>query len=173
MPIDDRDAVAIEPLSTGKSVTLAAIGATLVGLATYPVGGRGYVDLFVQPDLAEWIGFALRATGSAALGALWGYLHRPETNPMRALQLGMVAPAAIAGMIYANSGDSKSDHRGETSSRIQARSHITNAQSRAAAAIFVADRHGTTIGTLLGLPGQVIPLAPSFVDRVVKGAFGK
>lgn len=92
------------PMSTLETTILGALGGVTVSIATYPAGS-GYGDLFLNLNLGEWIGFLLRVFGGGLVGGLWGYLHRPEHDRRRAFQLGLVAPAAIASLVYANSGD--------------------------------------------------------------------
>jgi hypothetical protein len=97
-------------LSGPERTALGALGGLIVGIATYPVGdGQGYAELFIHGDMAVVLGFLLRVLGTATLGAIWSYVHKPEHDPRRAFQLGIVAPAALAGVLYANAGDSGSD----------------------------------------------------------------
>ena len=92
------------PMSTLEVTILGALGGVTVSIATYPAGS-GYGELFLNLNFGEWIGFLLRVIGGGLIGGLWGYLHRPEHDRRRAFQLGLVAPAAIASLVYANSGD--------------------------------------------------------------------
>ena len=92
------------PLSSKERIVLGALGAAVVGVATYPIAFDGYSDLFLEADVAMWLGFVLRVAGATFVGAIWGFVHRPEFDPQRAFQIGMVAPATIFGMIYANPG---------------------------------------------------------------------
>jgi len=91
-------------LSTAQCMTLGAIGAAVVAVATYPLSGAssGYTWLLAEASTIERLGFGLRLVAFCGLGAFWGYLHRPEHDLKRAFQIGLAAPAAIMGMIYAN-----------------------------------------------------------------------
>jgi hypothetical protein len=94
----------MKTLTTLQCVLLGAAGASVVAVATYPLGGTtsGYAWLLVDATLIERAGFALRLIAFAGFGAFWGYLHRPEHDLKRAFQIGIAAPAAILGMVYAN-----------------------------------------------------------------------
>lgn len=89
-------------LSGKKRIALGAIGGVVVAAATYPFGDRGYVDLLIQLDWLEISSFTLRLLICSLAGGFWGYLHDAEHSPIRAFQIGIVAPATIAGMVYAN-----------------------------------------------------------------------
>jgi len=156
----------LQALSTRERLVLGAVGGLIVGAATYPAVASGYVDLFLRPDAAEWTGFGIRIVVAAALGGLWSYIHRPEHSPQRALQLGIVAPAAIAGLIYAN------DPAGA------ANSATTAPAPRAEGEILPAPGF-SVIGSAhaagpLDVP-VVVPTADPrpVVDRIVKGLFGR
>ena len=94
----------MQSLSTLQCMLLGAAGAAIVAVATYPLSGNssGYTWLLVDATVVERAGFALRLVAFSGFGAFWGYLHRPEHDLKRAFQVGIAAPAAIMGMVYAN-----------------------------------------------------------------------
>jgi hypothetical protein len=94
----------MQQLSTIQCTLLGAVGASVVAVATYPLSGSdsGYTWLLVDASTVERVGFGLRLLAFAGFGAFWGYLHRPEHDLKRAFQIGIAAPAAIMGMVYAN-----------------------------------------------------------------------
>jgi hypothetical protein len=89
-------------MSGRERIILGAIGGAVVCFATYPIGDKGYASFITEPDIVVFIGFVLRLIGCLFLGGLWAYLHGSETDRMRVFQLGLVAPAMLAGMVYAN-----------------------------------------------------------------------
>lgn len=151
-------------MSTRERVFLGSMGALVLALGTYPFVEKGYTDLILEPDPAEWIGFLLRIGALTALGAIWGYIHRPESDAKRAFQLGMVAPATIAGMIYANDP-----------ARITSDQALTGPTSHTAAALpdlsIIGQAHASDGITIVPLPRPAI--GPTFIRRVVKGVFGR
>jgi len=152
-------------LKTHERVLLGMLGAVIVAVATYPLAEKGYADLVLKPDFAELLGFLIRLIGMAAIGAIWGYIHRPETDPRRALQLGMVAPAAVAGMIYANLDRTTDQGLPETTAKA-AELRIDGTALSLIGSARAADG-------IIDIPIYVPPLSPTFIDRVVKGVFGK
>ena len=153
------------PLSKRECVMLAAIGGLAISAATYPTMQGGYTDLLLRADPAEWTGFVLRILLGVALGGFWGYLQRPEHDRLRAFQVGLVAPATLAGMIYANGEVADSQEAAEAAMRGAV--HATSA----APLVLVGGRDGAP-----GLWGQNNPPAPKpepFIDRLLKGALGK
>lgn len=94
----------MQQLSTLQCTLLGAVGASVVAVATYPLSGTdsGYTWLLVDATMVERVGFGLRLLAFAGFGGFWGYLHRPEYDLKRAFQVGIAAPAAIMGMVYAN-----------------------------------------------------------------------
>lgn len=77
---------------------LGGLGA-LVGLVMSSVSAvlQSYFDYAEVTAYALW-GFAVRVGLFAAIGALWVYLNR-ETERLKAFQLGIVAPFAIAALL--------------------------------------------------------------------------
>ena len=72
------------PLSSKERIVLGALGAAVVGVATYPIASDGYSDLFLEADVAMWLAFVLRVAGATFVGTIWGFVHRPEFDPRRA-----------------------------------------------------------------------------------------
>lgn len=160
-------------LGTCEMLVLSGIGGAAIAVASYPELIKGDVDFFMKADGVIWLGVGLRIFGGGFLGAFWGYLNRPETSPIRAFQLGLIAPAAIASLVYSN--DLGVDDK------------TAAQQSRAPAAVEEsAVRPGglsgsfSLIGTAhAGALGDTLPLDPptspqeGFIDRLVKGILGK
>ena len=48
------------------------------------------------------IGYIIKGIFMFGVGAFWAYLHRSEKSTLKLYQLGIVAPAVISGLIYAN-----------------------------------------------------------------------
>ena len=159
-----------ETLSSRERIVLGALGGIVVSVFTYPAMLHGYADLIREGDIVQWIGFLARPVGFGVLGGIWGYVHRPETDPRRAFQLGLVAPAMIAGFIYANQGT-------ESTNTAAARqpapaSDVEPVQGNTA--VFP----GFTVQTAqatgpVATPRPSEPRKPSIVDRLIKGFLGK
>lgn len=159
------------PLSTWEVLLLSGIGGAVFTVGSYPELLKGDIEFFVQADSAIWLGVVIRMLGGCFLGAFWGYLNQPETKPIRAFQIGLIAPAAIAGMVYANIGNS------------------SEGENNAARAPATIENGGLQRGTMPGLFSFVstahadglsdtIVIQPSspvgtFIDRVVRGIVGK
>ena len=88
-------------ISVVERIALGCIGGTAVALGSYPFEG-GYGEVLSSMDLGRMGGYALRLIGFACVGGFWAYLHDDETNKKRVFELGIVAPAVIVGLIYAN-----------------------------------------------------------------------
>jgi len=155
----------MENLSTRETIGLSAIGGAIAGIATYPAIDKGYIDLFLRPDTAEWLGFLIRAVGFSGLGAFWGYLHRPDHDRKRVFQLGLLAPAAVVSLIYANFGTGSSP-----GGNVEPTAWMQDAGKAVAGLGLIGSAHAE------GFPDIPItfPTAgPTFVERMIKGAFGR
>lgn len=146
-------------LSSRERLILGALGGAVIAFATYPAMNTGYADLFLRPDWAEWVGLGLREAGAAGLGALWGHLHRPETNPIRAFQLGLAAPATLAGMIYANQSEGA-----------RPRGHVPAPHAVVA---FVGEASGAATMFDVPLPPLLQQGERSIRERIIKGILGR
>ena len=148
-------------------VGLGAAGGVVVGIATYPAVEKGYVDLIVRPDIAEWVGFLIRVAVTGALGAFWGYLHRPDHDRKRVFQLGLVAPAAVASLVYANMGASSSS----TPSNPENSSMTIGEKQHASGFNVIGSAHAGGLSDII----ITVPIAGPrpFVDRIIKGVFGR
>jgi len=161
------DSGAPKPLSSRERIVLGALGGIVVSVFTYPAIQQGYADLIRDGDIVQWIGFLARPVGFGVLGGIWGYVHRPETDPRRAFQLGLVAPAMIAGFIYANQG---SENTNTAAARQPAPvSDVEPVQSNTAG--FTVQTAQTTGPVAAPRPSE--PRKPSIVDRLIKGFLGK
>lgn len=87
------------------------LGALLPILVTVAVADhlviQKYVEWFVAGDAQSYrlIGYGIRVVGLFILGGLWASFHRSECEPLKLVQLGIVAPAIISGMISADNLD--------------------------------------------------------------------
>jgi hypothetical protein len=159
-----------EQLSTWKVLMLSGIGGAVFTVGSYPELLKGDVQFIIEADAAVWIGIFIRLLGGCFLGAFWGYLNSPETKPMRAFQIGLIAPAAIAGMVYANIGD----QTGDTSSPSEAVGQSLPQQSDAGSSLFPFISTANAAGFADGIVAQ--PTSgpnDSFIKRVVKGIVGR
>lgn len=161
-------------LSSRERIALGALGGLIVGIATYPMGeGEGYADLFIRGDIAVVLGFALRVLGTATLGAIWSYVHKPEHDPRRAFQLGIVAPAALAGVIYANAGDSGSDKTSALPVAAPMVAAVPTPEATGLSLIGTARADtATQPSTTPQKPSKPKP-KQSFIQRLIKGIVGK
>lgn len=157
-------------LSSRERTALGALGGLIVGIATYPVGETfGYAGLFIDGHAVEIVGFVLRILGTATLGAIWSYVHKPEHDPRRAFQLGIVAPAALAGVIYANTNDS--EPAAFVLAPIDAPAIV--------AADSAPDARGLTLissanaATVVQQKKPTKKPKPTFMERLIKGIVGK
>jgi hypothetical protein len=85
-------------------------GATpIVVQAVFTAEGEQIVRWLMTLD-AHWLellGFLIKAVFLFLLGALWAYLHKSERDRLKVFQLGIVAPAVLAGMISAQARDAE------------------------------------------------------------------
>ncbi len=157
----------MKELTARERMLLGVLGAAIVAIATYPVSEKGYADLIIKRDYFEWLGFALRLAGMSALGAVWGFIHRPESDPKRALQLGMVAPAAIAGMIYANLDSTTATGKTDPNEK------VTELLIQESPIALVGTAHAANWITDIPISIPPITSGPGIMERIVKGFFGK
>jgi len=82
------------------------IGALVPSILTFTLVDHDVVARYVA-GFAEGrttydaIGYAVRILVLFVLGGFWAFLHKGEREPMKLVQLGMLAPAMITGMINA------------------------------------------------------------------------
>ena len=95
-------------LSMAGKLALGALGGMTPLLASLALADVEVVAAFIEQAIDEGgepyhlIGYIVRVVGLTGLGALWVYLHRSEYEPLKVFQLGIVAPAMIAGFINAS-----------------------------------------------------------------------
>ena len=159
-----------ETLSSRERIVLGALGGIVVSVFTYPALQQGYADLIRQGDIVQWIGFLARPVGFGVLGGIWGYVHRPETDPRRAFQLGLVAPAMIAGFIYANQSEASTTTA--AAPQPAPASDVQPVQGSTAGFPAVTVQTAQAIGPAAA-PRPSEPRKPSIVDRLLKGFLGK
>ena len=159
-----------DTLSSRERIVLGALGGIVVSVFTYPAVRNGYMDLFREGDIFTWIGFMARPVGFGVLGGIWGYVHRPETDPRRAFQLGLVAPAMIAGFIYANQGEDTKPAApaAETAPVTDVQPVEGNVTVLPAVSVRTAQATGP-----VAQPRPRPSPKPSIVDRLIKGFIGK
>jgi hypothetical protein len=147
-------------------VGLGAAGGLVVGVATYPAVENGYIDLIVRPDIGEWVGFLIRVVVTSAIGAFWGYLHRPDHDRKRVFQLGLVAPAAVASLVYANMGSSS-----PTTNKPESASVTIGEKQHAGRLSVIGSAHAGDLSDIIVL----VPVSGPrpLVDRIIKGVFGR
>lgn len=151
---------------------LSGIGGAAISLGSVPELVKGDVQLFLEADSVVWLGIAIRIVGGTLLGAFWGYLHCPESKPIKAFQIGLIAPAAIAGLVFTHIDKSSGDTGGPSTAVEEG---IINGDLRLDAQpgllSFVSTAHAA------GLSDTIViqPRSPSgtFLDRLVKGIIGK
>lgn len=91
-----------EKMSETERVFIGAIGAAIVGFSTYPAITGYWEKLILTPDFAFYLAFLVRLAAFVFIGGFWAYLHKSENNRMKVFQTGCLAPAMLAGIIYAN-----------------------------------------------------------------------
>jgi len=88
-------------LSHLERIILGGIAGAIVGATSFPIES-GYGDVFTTFDAGIVSGFGARLVFFGVLGAVWAYVHDDETNRRKVFELGLVAPAMIAGLVVAN-----------------------------------------------------------------------
>jgi hypothetical protein len=98
-------------LSTAKKFAIGGVGGLAPLLAALYFVDTGVVAGYVEnigtdPEAAgALVGYFTRFLLLFLLGGFWAYLHQSEQNPLKIFQLGIVAPAMIAGMVNAANVD--------------------------------------------------------------------
>jgi hypothetical protein len=82
-----------QALTSGILLGIAGGGAVAVGAATVASDEGGFVILMVLGGIAAYIGVALVAMGSIAIGVRWGMLDRDEQRAIDAVADEWSAPA--------------------------------------------------------------------------------
>ena len=91
-----------EKMSETERIIIGSVGAAIVGIATYPAITGYWERLILTLDFALYLAFLVRIAGFVLIGGFWAYLHKSENNRMKVFQTGCLAPAMLAGIIYAN-----------------------------------------------------------------------
>ncbi|AXS42108.1 hypothetical protein [Breoghania sp. L-A4] len=160
-------------MTTLQVMILSGIGGAAISLGSFPDLLKGDVAFFVAADSVQLLGFAIRIIGGALLGAFWGYLHCPESKPIKAFQLGLIAPAAIASMVFSNidATDGKTTQPAPPAIEESAVHGDLRLDARPGLFSLIGSAHAD------GLSDTVIlrPDSPqdSFLDRLIKGIVGK
>lgn len=82
------------------------IGALVPSILTFTLVDHEVVARYVAgfaegQTTYDAVGYGVRILVLFVLGGFWAFLHRSEREPMKLVQLGMLAPAMITGMINA------------------------------------------------------------------------
>lgn len=155
------------PLTTKEVVALGSLGGVTVSFGAYPDIITGNFEALLAPGAVEWAGFALRVAVFAAIGGLWGYLHRPESHRMRAFELGVLAPAALASLIYANY-DPKETGAPQEPAPIE-QGYLDGQGSGSGLALFTTAAHAAPLVPL----SQELEPQESLIERLIRGFLGK
>ncbi len=160
-------------LTTLHVMILSGIGGAAISLGSFPDLLKGNVEFFATAGSVELFGFAIRIIGGTFLGAFWGYLHCPESKPIKAFQLGLIAPAAIASLVFTNM-DAAADRAGRTQTSAIEQSIVLGAhQVDAQPGLFSlvgSARAGVLADTIVTQPRSP---SEGFLDRLIKGITGK
>ena len=86
-------------MPTRTKLLLGGLGALMPTIAVLLVAEASIIESFTTAS--EIIGYALRVVLLFLVGGFWVWLHKSEHDPMKVVQLGIVAPAMITGVIQA------------------------------------------------------------------------
>ena len=150
-----------------ERIFIGAIGAGVVGVASYPLFSGYLKHLLFEPDLAYYLGFLVRLVGFLIVGGFWAYLHKDENNRLKVFQTGTLAPAMLALMFYSN---------GPTRSYEINTVGISNQQTNVSTVI-VDEKSVTSFSIISPAHAQSSDTSPrpspSFLDKFIRGLWGK
>lgn len=87
-------------MTTRKRLLLGGLGAVLPIVVNFAI--IDFATLMAGLTVLAIVGYLVRLAVLFFLGALWGYVHASENDPKKLVQLGMVAPALITGILNAS-----------------------------------------------------------------------
>ena len=149
-----------------ERILIGAIGAGAVAVVTYPASS-GYMEMLLDnPDPAFYLAYFVRLLGFVAIGGFWAFLHKSEVDRMKVFQIGVVAPAMLAGLLYANKPP---EPRHDQSAAVPAKTSQINTNERGSAGWSLISRayaQGVDSSKKESKPG-------TFTQRFIKGLWGK
>jgi hypothetical protein len=92
-------------MNAWKRVLWGGGGAVMPIVLSLAVVDAAKVAEYAESGPNALVGYVLRVVALFAIGALWAYFHRTETEPFKAFQLGLVAPAMITAFINSQNVD--------------------------------------------------------------------
>lgn len=87
-------------MTTHKRILLGGLGAVIPIVVNFAI--VDFATIMVSLTIVVVVGYLIRFVVLFFLGALWGYIHSSESDPKKIVQLGMVAPALITGILNAS-----------------------------------------------------------------------
>ena len=145
-------------IPTVQKFVIGGIGGLAPVLATLYFVDIGVVAGYIQnldtdPEAGvKLAGYIARFLFLFLLGGFWAYLHQSEQNLLKVFQLGIVAPAMIAGMVNAaNVDEARGTDRNEVSLSIVSKAH---AQTTTPAPPTPLPKPSTLDGFIKGLLGR-------------------
>lgn len=136
-----------------KKLLLRGVGGLIPVLAALAIADAEKISqalsLIGETANYELAGHGLRILALFVIGAIWAYFHGSENDPKKLIQLGIVAPAMITGMVQASNVQDLRSGKEETSLSFSIVSVAHASHKR----------------------GHVDP--PSPLDRFIKGLWGR
>ena len=158
-------------MKDAERIFIGSTGAGLLHIASYPAT-TGYFEFILNPDIAVFLGYFARLIAAMAIGGFWAYLHKEEHNRMKVFQLGVVAPAMIAVILYANKPeiDNAVTQNCDTTPATELNLESTTGVSGNSLSLFrkAYAQHDTT-----DTPDDLDEERGGFFDRFIRGLWGK
>lgn len=93
-------------MSTYKKLLLGGIGGLIPTIATLAIADAEKINAALsmvgEAGINELYGHVVRVLALFTIGAIWVFFHKSENDPVKLIQLGIVAPAMITGMVQAS-----------------------------------------------------------------------
>lgn len=82
-----------------KRFLLGGAGALLPILLSIAIADAAMIGEYLVDQPYELLGYAIRTTVLFAIGGVWAYVQTSEVQPLKVLQLGVVAPAMLTVLV--------------------------------------------------------------------------
>ncbi len=132
-----------------KRFLLGGIGALLPILLSIAIADAARIGEYIADQPYELLGYVIRTATLFALGGVWAYVQSSEMQPLKVLQLGVVAPAMLTVMV---NGANVADMRGDEPDGLASLQIISSAYAQT-------------------LPEHPRPETP--LERIIKGLLGR
>ena len=80
---------------------LGGTGALIPILLSIAIADAAMIGRYIADQPYELIGYVIRTAILFALGGIWAYVQTSEVQPLKVLQLGVVAPAMLTVLVNA------------------------------------------------------------------------